>query len=320
MNKFICIECNSTFETENKKQRTCEECKNKKIKCDNCGVEIDRFSRNGYFRATKKYCNKCSKSRVEKAERVKRSVKCKECGNIFSTISNYSNIAYCSDDCRRNFAIRTRTKSSKKYNIKCKICGLIFESEFATTKYCSDNCRNKVIYNKKNNITKNNYEYIIKYKVTDLINKCKESSNKISKIYYTFGFTSNVMEEVKDRDNWECQICGKRTSLEIHHIVKVKYGGDSNTNNLITLCTSCHRAIDSLNIEHAIKKCTRNAMEYLGIKKETEINNHKEVLQFTKIRLERLFKSIEKIDNEELEEILIQLDDIIDKTVRGYEV
>jgi 5-methylcytosine-specific restriction endonuclease McrA len=47
--------------------------------------------------------------------------------------------------------------------------------------------------------------------------------------------------QVLARDRWQCQFCGKRTNLEVHHQHSRAQGGKDQSENLITLCDSCHR-------------------------------------------------------------------------------
>jgi 5-methylcytosine-specific restriction endonuclease McrA len=44
------------------------------------------------------------------------------------------------------------------------------------------------------------------------------------------------------RDAWRCQVCGKASQLEIHHIEFRSSLGDDSLENLITLCATCHAA------------------------------------------------------------------------------
>ena len=51
----------------------------------------------------------------------------------------------------------------------------------------------------------------------------------------------NVREYVLYRDNYTCQLCGKKnTILEVHHIGYWKEDRTDRPGNLITLCTKCH--------------------------------------------------------------------------------
>lgn len=55
------------------------------------------------------------------------------------------------------------------------------------------------------------------------------------------------------RDNYTCQHCGAtRTSLHVHHITPREQGGTDDLDNLIALCTQCHRKVHtSLLIERS---------------------------------------------------------------------
>ena len=60
---------------------------------------------------------------------------------------------------------------------------------------------------------------------------------------FDYGFASR-REASLHRDNYTCQICGKKhTRLEIHHIVFRSQGGTNDESNLITLCEECHAGI-----------------------------------------------------------------------------
>ena len=49
--------------------------------------------------------------------------------------------------------------------------------------------------------------------------------------------------QVLQRDAWRCQICGSGQNLEVHHQNFRSQRGDDSEENLITLCTICHRII-----------------------------------------------------------------------------
>ncbi len=55
-----------------------------------------------------------------------------------------------------------------------------------------------------------------------------------------------LVEEVLRRDGWQCQNCGRRTALQVHHLVSRAQEGDDAEGNLITLCAGCHRAAHEL--------------------------------------------------------------------------
>lgn len=68
--------------------------------------------------------------------------------------------------------------------------------------------------------------------------KSREYQNGQGKGFY------NTKSAVLNRDNYECQICGKKdVRLEVHHIVFRSQGGSNRIDNLVTLCSDCHKKI-----------------------------------------------------------------------------
>jgi hypothetical protein len=55
-----------------------------------------------------------------------------------------------------------------------------------------------------------------------------------------------IKRKIKERDNYICQSCGVINKiLQIHHIVPWETVRENHPLNLITLCISCHRRIES---------------------------------------------------------------------------
>ena len=75
--------------------------------------------------------------------------------------------------------------------------------------------------------------------------KCHLWQGGISFEPYSPKFNNYLKEQIRERDNYECQYChktheenGKKLMLMIHHIDYNKK--NSNPLNLIALCNSCH--------------------------------------------------------------------------------
>ena len=49
--------------------------------------------------------------------------------------------------------------------------------------------------------------------------------------------------QILERDGWQCQHCGRRDQLQIHHIVRRSQSGADCEENLIVLCGECHRSV-----------------------------------------------------------------------------
>ena len=57
---------------------------------------------------------------------------------------------------------------------------------------------------------------------------------------------SRIREQVLERDNHSCVLCGKTkpSRLHVHHILKRKDGGTHHADNLLTVCPACHARAD----------------------------------------------------------------------------
>lgn len=58
-------------------------------------------------------------------------------------------------------------------------------------------------------------------------------------------FPQKVREQIKRRDNYECQMCGTPYGLEIHHVVERSRGGRGVLTNGVTLCWKCHQNVQT---------------------------------------------------------------------------
>jgi len=90
-----------------------------------------------------------------------------------------------------------------------------------------------------------------------------------------YGF-ANTKAYVLNRDNYTCQYCkgkSKDSKLEVHHIIFRCYGGSDESENLITLCKTCH---DKLHAEKINLK--RNGKVKGQLKHATQMNSIRQQL------------------------------------------
>ena len=52
-----------------------------------------------------------------------------------------------------------------------------------------------------------------------------------------------LRNEVLRRDGWQCQVCGSRQNLQVHHKQLRSQQGSDDDLNLITLCARCHEGL-----------------------------------------------------------------------------
>jgi endogenous inhibitor of DNA gyrase (YacG/DUF329 family) len=55
-----------------------------------------------------------------------------------------------------------------------------------------------------------------------------------------------LAQEIRKRDKFICQYCGKKNATDVHHIIPRRIRIDNSPDNLITLCRSCHMRIEHL--------------------------------------------------------------------------
>ena len=79
-----------------------------------------------------------------------------------------------------------------------------------------------------------------------------------------YGF-ENTKAMVLNRDNYTCQCCRgkhKDSRLEAHHIIYRSQGGSDESDNLITLCHTCHKALHDGKINPRLSGKTKGNLKY----------------------------------------------------------
>ena len=66
---------------------------------------------------------------------------------------------------------------------------------------------------------------------------------KVARLRLDAASYAKLRHQVLQRDGWRCQACGSMANLEVHHQQFRSRLGSDIEENLITLCTICHRSI-----------------------------------------------------------------------------
>ncbi|MGG3264457.1 HNH endonuclease [Bacillus paranthracis] len=120
-------------------------------------------------------------------------------------------------------------------------------------------------------------------------------------------FKESLKIEVKDRDGWKCVICECETDLHVHHKIPRKLGGIHHKDNLVTLCASCHKAVETADVKEAFKTCFANykKSKFRGSKRE-ELSRDKTLLKSeVESSLDKLVATLNNKDEHELVEELL---------------
>jgi 5-methylcytosine-specific restriction endonuclease McrA len=70
-----------------------------------------------------------------------------------------------------------------------------------------------------------------------------QSSKQAPRLRLGSTLYEQLRQKVLRRDQWRCQGCGSLSGSEVHHRTPKGRHGNDTEENLITLCTSCHRKI-----------------------------------------------------------------------------
>ena len=65
----------------------------------------------------------------------------------------------------------------------------------------------------------------------------------------------------------QCELCGSRRGLEVHHIIPFSLGGDDSAENLIALCQSCHAKLTPKSLLIKLGQRTKRPFLLFGVNK-----------------------------------------------------
>jgi len=192
----------------------------RKINCKYCGKEI-------IIKQGKKFCSRGCYSKWQ-GENLKREnsynwkgrkeVACGRCGKKFR-VTLESKQKYCSMECKYN----------PREKISCEVCNkeiMVTPTQIHRARFCSKECQ--YIWMSENIVGANHPNWL----------------GGLSFEPYGIEFNDILKEEIRERDNRQCQYCGldeeqSIRKLDVHHIDYNKKNNDKS--NLISLCCRCHR-------------------------------------------------------------------------------
>ena len=213
----------------------CKECSNKKFPtiCQYCGKR---------FYADRKGRKFCSNECRSLSQRKRIIIRCEQCGKVIQKqkcLYEKAEHHYCSLKCRSLWlSIHNSGANNKQYKrviFKCEICGkeaTQIESMYYRHKnhYCSAKCASigqGIIYKREKHPNWN----------PNLTDEEREKGRHIE------GY-DDFIKQVLKRDNYTCQITGKRGGkLEVHHLNCFSdfKEGRTDLDNCITLSKEIHR-------------------------------------------------------------------------------
>lgn len=233
--------------------------------CDNCGISYNARHSN------RPYCSRrcsglaCARRRGQRPSVEKQ---CEQCGKLFLSL-DCRHRRFCSKTC--GYAGRGKGGPPRSERIKrlCKVCGNTYETRphlhlhtcskqcwQIGTQYISKRCREchrsfkSFVGNKSAFCTKECYSaWQAKHVRGARHPSWKGGTSK----HYRRGYDwKEAAEDARRRDNYTCKRCGlhqselggNRRRLDVHHIIPWSVSCSNALSNLLSVCRTCHCAIE----------------------------------------------------------------------------
>lgn len=224
-------------------QKTLRDYQSTAIKCPECGNEYDTET------GMKKHYG-----RQHEGSLAGVAVKCDWCGDTFrKKKSNVHNTNFCCKEHHAEWQSENITGELTNLweggpeTVSCDWCEKEFErkpSHVRENVFCSQECHGK--WQSENLNGQDNHAW------NGGVDTYRALRAQLP------GNWDKIKERVRERDAYECQMCGADQSdlsraLDVHHIVPIMSGGTHGEWNLISLCLDCHQSAESV---------TREVIEY----------------------------------------------------------
>jgi endogenous inhibitor of DNA gyrase (YacG/DUF329 family) len=213
-------------------QAHCEKLR-KTVKCDNCGVELEREPAEVF---DTNFCDSDCQYEYQSGEshhRYNSVVRpCSNCGNeLERNVSHVSeNGPFCDHSCYGEWLSENRSGTDsyrwERQEVECEWCGETFykqrdQIEERPNHFCTHECYQD--YQRENSHP------------VDLVDTVR---NSLSDTRWQY-----VADDYRNDGNKVCKMCGcvpGPQSHDVHHIVPIVSGGSNHECNLMTLCDHCH--------------------------------------------------------------------------------
>lgn len=329
-----CQSCKSKFNTEIHNRYYCSEsCKDnlRRNFCIRCDEDFYWKGNRGYCsdRCRSTICINCKQVFIGKSSHREKfccrdckteylTKYCKYCSNPYISSSDTE---FCSSECKKEYNHAMRFKAI------CKNCKSIisFGKDLKVPAFCSSECesefadKNTIGRNQRKKPNENDLEVIVKHRVKILMKRHSEFiiTDSVGLNYNSIGgFSNQIKDKVLKRDHYKCYVCESDSDIEVHHILKQSLGGNHDMNNLVTLCRSCHRSIETQDEDYAVKKCIKNARKNFGLKNDKVYNHlsNVEFLNIIELEAQTLFRLIyNKEDESELYLSICKVLDLVEE-------
>jgi len=218
------------------------------VECPNCGDELNVWpsrierSENVFcsVECENKYHSENLTGEDHPLSKEYPTVECEWCGDAFEVKpARESEARFCGYECMGKWH-SNRERESTSVIKECAICGDDFEVDqwrADTAKTCSFECSGE--YRSRHYSGPDSPHWDGGKGVYQAVRRWIHSKP-----------WTQVRREARERLGGTCEMCGSETNangghMDIHHIVPIMYGGSNHEDNLMALCSTCHRKAES---------------------------------------------------------------------------
>jgi mannose-6-phosphate isomerase-like protein (cupin superfamily)/5-methylcytosine-specific restriction endonuclease McrA len=261
--KYECEHCHITFERRRDIQKV-SFLKFNHILCKPCAFKTMAIKYKGTKKLSPEHKQKLLAGRKKYAPLT---IDCKCCNKNFSVPYRERNRIYCGKICQIKSVSHTDIRKTSQCIICQKefkhygeriVCGRVCLAKYMSqsrigsnnpaSKHCikekstCPNCQKSFEYT-RGNLHKNQKRVFCSLACSHKISNKNHPQGNYNSKQYPFGWNKTFKNEIKNRDNYECQLCGRqeKEAQASHHIHHIDYNKKNlNKENLITLCRECH--------------------------------------------------------------------------------
>jgi hypothetical protein len=179
---------------------------------------------------------------------------CKHCQTTFYGKGSGRGM-YCTEECRKSEGRPDVTNGRKGIEKTCPQCETSFYVHPSTIKqvYCSPKCLSQTTKQSRNCVicdaifvtTQSKRQATCSKKcATELQSRIRQGEKSTfwrgGKMAPYVGIWKTQRRAARERDGYQCVLCGSTDRIQVHHIIPFRYSQSHDLTNLVTLCRSCH--------------------------------------------------------------------------------
>lgn len=231
--------------------------------CESCGIEFEPTNLNNPNRFCSQECyHKWAQGENNPKYKEKIIKVCEECGEEFKVRPFRKDTArFCSRSCKGKWVMKHHNPA-KREEIKKKISTALTGK---SKTYPAENNLPIDVSGEKNGFYGKRHSEDTRRKMSRNHADVSGANNPqwkggVTEKYYSSGYGwewNKIREQILERDDYTCQVCGSEQNLHVHHLIPVyefeEISDAHFSENLIVLCNKCHPKVEVGNIESLVE-------------------------------------------------------------------